>query len=44
MAWELREKKVLLVKWKAVMCCKKVGGPGIKNLKAHSKALKMKWL
>lgn len=33
-----------LVKWKILMSNKKQGGPGIKNLKNQSKALKIKWL
>lgn len=33
-----------LVNWKVVMEEKQKGGLGIKNLRIHSKALKMKWL
>lgn len=33
-----------LVKWKSVTTGKKNGGLGIKNVKMHSKALRMKWL
>ncbi|WMV41831.1 hypothetical protein MTR67_035216 [Solanum verrucosum] len=33
-----------LLKWNSVICAKKWGGLGIKNLKIQSKALMMKWL
>ncbi|WMV32209.1 hypothetical protein MTR67_025594 [Solanum verrucosum] len=33
-----------LVKWKNIIRSKEQGGPGIKNLKYQSKALKVKWL
>jgi len=33
-----------LVKWSSVICAKKWGGLGIKNLKIQSTALMMKWL
>lgn len=39
-----KRKKYHSVKWRAVMSGKKTGDMGIKNLKVHSKVLKMKWL
>ena len=32
------------MKWKTVITEKRVGGPGIKSMKNHSKALRRKWL